>query len=123
MLVAQLLPFVKNLATRKWTDEDIVEDVQFLRDELNANFQSLTLVHNLRPLCPDRCYSTYDEYASELASGHLSWSPVHESDDFWKENATKLNEKDYEQLKYSLQSASTGNSLHKQDTSSVAQGI
>jgi len=42
MLVAQLLPFAKNLCTRKWTDEDIVEDVQFLRDELNANFQSLT---------------------------------------------------------------------------------
>lgn len=24
---------------------------------------------------------------------------MHESDDFWKENATKLNEKDHEQLK------------------------
>lgn len=43
---------------------------------------------------------TYDEYTSELASGHLSWTPVHESDDFWKQNATKLNDKDYEQLKY-----------------------
>jgi len=84
MLVAQLLPFAKNLCTRKWSDEDIIEDVQFLRDELNANFQSLT---------------TYDEYSSELTSGHLSWTPVHESDDFWKENATKLNDKDYEQLK------------------------
>jgi V-type H+-transporting ATPase subunit H len=45
-------------------------------------------------------HSTYDEYTSELASGHLSWTPVHESDDFWKENATRLNEKDYEQLKW-----------------------
>lgn len=43
---------------------------------------------------------TYDEYTSELASGHLSWTPVHESDDFWKENAAKLNDKNYEQLKY-----------------------
>ena len=42
MLVAQLLPFVKNLSTRKWTDEDIIEDVQYLRDELNARFESLT---------------------------------------------------------------------------------
>ncbi|KII88913.1 hypothetical protein PLICRDRAFT_40550 [Plicaturopsis crispa FD-325 SS-3] len=84
MLVAQLLPFVKNLCTRKWSDEDVIDDVQFLRDELNTNFQSLT---------------TYDEYSSELTSGHLSWTPVHESDDFWKENATKLNDKDYEQLK------------------------
>jgi V-type H+-transporting ATPase subunit H len=44
MLVAQLLPFVKNLSTRKWSDEDIVEDVQFLRDELSARFESLTYV-------------------------------------------------------------------------------
>jgi V-type H+-transporting ATPase subunit H len=84
MLVARLLPFAKNLCGRKWSDEDIIEDVQFLRDELFTNFQSLT---------------TYDEYSSELTSGHLSWTPVHESDDFWKENATKLNDKDYEQLK------------------------
>jgi V-type H+-transporting ATPase subunit H len=34
-----------------------------------------------------------------LSSGHLSWTPVHESEDFWKENATKLNDKDHEQLK------------------------
>ena len=42
MLVAQVLPFAKNLCTRKWTDEDILEDVQFLRDELKLNFDSLT---------------------------------------------------------------------------------
>ncbi|KAH9857819.1 ATPase V1 complex subunit H [Lenzites betulinus] len=84
MLVAHLLPFAKNLSSRKWTDEDIVEDIQFLRDELSARFESLT---------------TYDEYRSELLSGHLSWTPVHESDLFWKENATKLNDKDYELLK------------------------
>ncbi|KAI0797738.1 ATPase V1 complex subunit H [Abortiporus biennis] len=88
MLVAQLLPFAKNLCSRKWSDEDVIEDVQFLRDELKARFESLT---------------TYDEYSSELASGHLSWSPVHESDMFWKENATKLNDKDYEQLKVLIQ--------------------
>ena len=45
-------------------------------------------------------FRTYDEYVSELASGHLSWSPVHESESFWKENAAKLNEKDYKQLRY-----------------------
>lgn len=44
MLVARLLPLVKNLCGRKWSDEDILEDVQFLRDELTANFQSLTYV-------------------------------------------------------------------------------
>jgi len=44
MLVCQLLPYVKNLAGRKWSDEDILEDVQFLKDELNNRFQSLTYV-------------------------------------------------------------------------------
>ncbi|KAF8836764.1 ATPase V1 complex subunit H [Paxillus ammoniavirescens] len=84
MLVAQLLPFSKNLSARKFSDEDILEDVQYVRDELERNFESLT---------------TYDEYISELSSGRLSWTPVHESDDFWRENAAKLNEKDYAHLK------------------------
>lgn len=84
MLVAKLLPFCKNLATRKWTDEEILDDVVYLRDLLQQNFESL---------------STYDEYTTELAAGHLSWSPVHESESFWKENAARLDEKDYAQLK------------------------
>jgi hypothetical protein len=44
MLVAKLLPFCKNLATRKWTDEEIVEEITFLRDLLQQNFESLTCV-------------------------------------------------------------------------------
>jgi len=96
ILVAQLLPFSKNLSARKFSDEDILEDVQFVRDELERNFDSLT---------------TYDEYISELASGHLSWTPVHESDDFWRENASKLNEKDYEQLKILIRLMSTEDPL------------
>ncbi|EKM82868.1 hypothetical protein AGABI1DRAFT_118298 [Agaricus bisporus var. burnettii JB137-S8] len=84
MLVGQLLPFARHLSQRKFSDEDILEDVQFLKEELTVHFQNLT---------------TYDEYTSELASGHLSWTPVHESDEFWKENAVKLNDKEHEQLK------------------------
>ncbi len=44
MLVAQLLPFAKNLSQRKWSDEDIIEDVQFLKEELATHFQNLTYV-------------------------------------------------------------------------------
>ncbi|KZS99026.1 ATPase, V1 complex, subunit H [Sistotremastrum niveocremeum HHB9708] len=84
MLVAKLLPFIRSLSSRKFSDEEIVDDITYLKTELSENFESLT---------------TYDEYTSELASGHLSWSPVHESDTFWKENAAKLNDRDYEQLK------------------------
>lgn len=44
MLVAELLPFANNLSSRKWSDEDIPEDVQFLRDELKSRFESLSYV-------------------------------------------------------------------------------
>ena len=44
MLIAQFLPFIKNLAASKWSDEGILEDIQFVRDELEANFASLTWV-------------------------------------------------------------------------------
>lgn len=43
--------------------------------------------------------STWEEYLSELVSGHLTWSPPHESDEFWKDNANRLNENDGELLK------------------------
>lgn len=44
-------------------------------------------------------YSSFDEYSSELKSGRLEWSPVHKSEKFWRENAVRLNEKNYELLK------------------------
>ena len=43
--------------------------------------------------------SSFDVYASEVRSGRLEWSPVHKSAKFWKENAARLNEKNYELLK------------------------
>ncbi len=69
MFVVRLLAFVDSLTERKWSDEDVVEDLQFLKDELKQRLEGLT---------------TFDEYVSELESGHLVWSPAHESDDFWR---------------------------------------
>jgi V-type H+-transporting ATPase subunit H len=34
--------------------------------------------------------TTFDEYAAELRTGHLRWSPVHRSETFWRENARKV---------------------------------
>ncbi|SCV71423.1 BQ2448_3011 [Microbotryum intermedium] len=84
MLVAKLLPFVKTLASRKWSDDEIKEDVEFLVEELTKSFEELT---------------TFDEYKSEVQSGQLSWTPPHKNDDFWRDNAAKLNDKDRELLK------------------------
>ena len=43
-----------------------------------------------KPGCHNRLSSTYDEYVSEVESGHLVWSPTHESEDFWKENGLRI---------------------------------
>ncbi|KAK4699513.1 V-type H+-transporting ATPase subunit H, partial [Phenoliferia sp. Uapishka_3] len=88
MLVAKLLPFVQSLAGRKWSDDEMKEDIEFLVDELKKSFDGLT---------------TYDEYASELESGYLTWSPPHKNEEFWRENASKLNDKDRKQLKTLVQ--------------------
>jgi V-type H+-transporting ATPase subunit H len=42
MLVARLLNFCENLSSRKWTDKEIVEDIDFLKERLQENFHSLT---------------------------------------------------------------------------------
>lgn len=43
-----------------------------------------------------------DEYEVELRSGRLTWSPVHKSDKFWYENASKFNEKNFELVKFAI---------------------
>lgn len=72
------------LQGKKFTDPDIVEDIEYLEEKLNTSVQDM---------------SSFDEYATEIKSGRLEWGPVHSSEKFWRENADKLNEKNYELLK------------------------
>jgi len=94
MLVAKLLNFCENLSGRKWSDNEIVEDIEFLKVRLQENFYSLT---------------TFDEYASEISSGMLQWSPPHESEQFWKQNVSKLNDKNHELIRTLARLLSTSN--------------
>ena len=75
MFTSKLLAFVNTLLSRKWSDEEVVEDLQYLKDELTTRLENLT---------------TYDEYVSEIESGHLVWSPAHESKEFWVENGLRI---------------------------------
>lgn len=34
--------------------------------------------------------TTFDEYADEVQSGHLRWSPPHRNPTFWRDNARKI---------------------------------
>lgn len=42
MFTTKLLPFVVSLQSRKWSDEEIVEDVEYLKDELTSKLEGLT---------------------------------------------------------------------------------
>lgn len=85
VLISQsALPFVKTLSDRKWADEELIEDLQTLKDVLQERFQSM---------------STFDEYKSEIVSKKLQWSPPHRSETFWKENVYKFKDHDWQVLK------------------------
>lgn len=84
MLGNKMVPFCETLLGRKWSDSEITEDLTYLKEELSKNIQKL---------------STFDEYSAEVFSGKLEWSPPHKSEQFWKNNAEKLNENNYELLR------------------------
>lgn len=77
MLGHKLLPVIEMLSVRKWSDTDISDDLTLIRDALSTRIAEL---------------STFDEYVSELTAGKLDWSPLHESEQFWKNNASKLSD-------------------------------
>lgn len=84
MVQCKVLKQLELLEARKFDDPDIQEDLAFLQEKLQESVQDL---------------SSFDEYVTEVKSGRLEWSPVHKSDRFWRENAIRLNEKNYELLK------------------------
>lgn len=87
MYQCKVLKQLELLEQRKFEDEDIQADIEFLVEKLEASVQDL---------------SSFDEYVTEIKSGRLEWSPVHRSERFWRENACKLNDKNYELLKILL---------------------
>ena len=64
-----------------------LEDIEFLSERLHASVQDL---------------SSFDEYCTEIRSGRLQWSPVHKSEKFWRENAQRFNEKNFELIKFEV---------------------
>ncbi|ETN60671.1 ATPase SFD subunit [Anopheles darlingi] len=84
MVQCKVMKQLTILEQRRFDDEDITGDVEFLTEKLQNSVQDL---------------SSFDEYATEVKSARLEWSPVHKSAKFWRENAQRLNEKNYELLR------------------------
>ncbi|KAF2162354.1 hypothetical protein M409DRAFT_27358 [Zasmidium cellare ATCC 36951] len=78
-LPAKLPSILSNLKTRHFTDQDLLEDLESLTNMVDEYTKTQT---------------TFDEYAAEVNSGHLRWSPPHKNQAFWRENAQRIIEED-----------------------------
>lgn len=78
-LPARLPAILTNLKGRHLTDPDLLEDLESLTNMVEEYTKTQT---------------TFDEYAAEVNSGHLRWSPPHKNQDFWRENAKRIVEED-----------------------------
>ena len=75
---------IDNLVQRKWSDDEVKDDLTWLQSELQSIIQQL---------------STWDEYLSEVKSGKLEWSPPHLNESFWKQFASRASDKEGELIK------------------------
>lgn len=73
--MARLPALLSNLGGRHFTDPDLVDDLKKLDEMIDEYTKTQT---------------TFDEYAAEVNSGHLRWSPPHRNPTFWRENARKI---------------------------------
>ncbi|KAI9686038.1 MAG: H(+)-transporting V1 sector ATPase subunit H [Bathelium mastoideum] len=79
----KLPALLQTIQGRHLTDEDLLEDLKALNEMLDEYTKTQT---------------TFDEYAAELHSGHLRWSPPHRNPQFWRENARRIIEESNAEL-------------------------
>lgn len=74
-VIVRLPTLLQNIIGRHLSDPDLLEDVRSLAQIIDDYTKTQT---------------TFDEYAAEINSGHLQWSPPHRNPIFWAENARKI---------------------------------
>nr|AFK35511.1 unknown [Lotus japonicus] len=84
MVELQLPQVVQSLKAQAWSDEDLLEALNYLEDGLKDNIKKL---------------SSYDKYKQGVLLGHLDWSPMHKDSIFWRENITNFEENDFQILR------------------------
>lgn len=75
VIPAKLPSVLQNLQGRHLTDPDLLDDLKALQNMIDE-FQ--------------KTQTTFDEYAAEVRSGHLRWSPPHKNEAFWRDNARRI---------------------------------
>mmetsp|Transcript_29384 Transcript_29384/g.57663 ORF Transcript_29384/g.57663 Transcript_29384/m.57663 type:complete len:462 (+) Transcript_29384:36-1421(+) len=83
MIAHGMVKVIETVSGRKWTDEDLVSDMQVVNRVLEEKLQEL---------------SSFEMYAAELDSGNLTWSPVHQ-ESFWRENIKKFEDNNFDMIR------------------------
>jgi V-type H+-transporting ATPase subunit H len=83
MLKAGALKVVTVLGQKRWGDQDIEEDLRLLTETLDKDMVLL---------------NSFEAYKSEVLSGNLTWSPVHRSERFWRDNIGQFEENNFKVL-------------------------
>ncbi|KAF8416757.1 armadillo-type protein [Tirmania nivea] len=106
LLVVNALPLLRSTQSRFTSDPDLTSDLTYLIETLESYQRSQT---------------TFDEYAAEVRSGHLSWSPPHTNIDFWKKNARRIiEENDGELMKCLARALGCGGGNGQRDKTVLA---
>ncbi len=84
MIQCKVPKYIDLLRNKDFDDPELTEDLQIITKKLEESMLEV---------------SSFDEYSQEVRSNRLEWSPVHKSDKFWRENAARLNENNYELLR------------------------
>lgn len=75
LLLGNALAVLQSLTERKYSDDELRNDMSTLKQVLDQEYQELT---------------SFDEYLAELDSKLLCWSPSHVDNGFWSENVDKF---------------------------------
>lgn len=84
LLLGNALPVLQSLSDRKYSDEELRQDMATLKDILEKEYQELT---------------SFDEYLAELDSKLLCWSPSHVDNGFWSDNIDKFKQDNWKLFK------------------------
>ncbi|KAJ9572605.1 V-ATPase subunit H [Nakaseomyces glabratus] len=84
LLLGNALPVVESLTERKYTDQELKDDLVLLKDILEQEYKELT---------------SFDEYIAEVDSKLLCWSPPHIDNGFWVDNIDKFKLNNWELFK------------------------
>lgn len=60
--------------------------------------------------------SSFDKYKREVLGGNLDWGPMHTSEQFWRDNTAKLEEKDFQIIRVLLKLLETSRDVRNDGT-------